>query len=111
MNKGVFEEFVFDENTHLDVKTLIPEITNRLDLNSAEEGFLETIIANASEIQQPTPNNSGIQPLMSVTHGSIWVKLTMSNDDVKLYLFTAAGVGPTAMYDALVGLVSIIGPA
>ncbi|MFE6170313.1 hypothetical protein ACFVP8_20900 [Viridibacillus arvi] len=108
-DKGVFEEFVLNENNQLDVKTSIPEITNRLGLNSSEEGFLQTIIVNASEIQQSTQKN--IVPLMSVSHGSTWVKLTLSNDDVKMYLFAAASIGPTAMYAAVVGLGSIIGPA
>lgn len=65
---------------------------------------------NAATVQSPSRNfsNTGNAPAyLGVNYGWTWIKLSFTNDEVKLILAEAAIAGPAALYGVLVSLSAV----
>jgi hypothetical protein len=103
-SKGVFNTFELDENGNLKQLNIVA-LTEKFALTEAEIGILNEINqTNAFSILQK-------EQRISFSHGSSWVKVSLTYNETVAYVSSAAQIGPAALLGAMYAISSLIGPA
>ena len=110
IDKGVLNEFSFNDKEELVLKIEKETITLKYNLNNEEKVLLDQIIKNVQYLNAGNPNNSATDNASG--HEKIFIKnwkIYFNHGETVSLLASAAAAGPAALYVAFVGLSSMIG--
>lgn len=107
--QDIFPYFIFDEVGNLVLELSEDELIQVYNFNEEDIKYLNQAMGLAADLGPVTLETKMNNSIDSKIHFNDW-KVYFTYDDMVAILLTAATAGPAAVYFALVGLGSLLGP-